>query len=40
VELAGAVEAERRNKGLQLGRKRLRRLLAHEVRSSGWLVRA
>ena len=37
MELARSVEAERRDKGLQLGGERLRRLLAHEVNSSGRL---
>src|SRR5216683_5650299 len=39
MERARSVEAERRNKGLQLGCERLRRRLAHDVRSSGWLMR-
>jgi hypothetical protein len=43
MELARSVEAERRNKGLQLGAKGLRGLLAHDRRYpffSSCLIRA
>src|SRR5438876_11355297 len=39
MELTRSVEAERLDKGFQLDPERLRRLLAHDVRSSDWLVR-
>src|SRR5882757_7446473 len=37
MEHARSIEAERCDIGLQLGAKRSRRLLAHDLRSSGWL---
>src|SRR3990170_5934226 len=40
VEFARSVDAEGGNERLQLGAKRLRRLLAHHVGSSGWLLGA
>src|SRR6202048_1175170 len=40
MERARSVEAERRNKGFQLGCERLGGLRAHDVSSSGWLMRA
>src|SRR5580692_8512116 len=36
VKLARSVVAERCNEGVQLVGKRLRRLLAHDIPSSGW----
>src|SRR5882757_1483520 len=39
MERARSVEAERLNKSVQLGCDGLRRLLAHDVGSSGWLIR-
>src|SRR5260370_33815423 len=39
MERARSVEAERLNKSFQLGCNGLRRLLAHDVGSSGWLIR-
>src|ERR1700730_7907444 len=39
MELARAVETERRDKGLQLGAKRLRRLPAHDNQSSGSMLK-
>src|SRR5713226_2610428 len=39
MELTRSVETERLDKGFQLDPERLRRLLAHDLRSSDWLVR-